>query len=276
MEVVLEYVLLDNFLIDLMLLVLANKILALPTLKLGVVLASSFGAGFAVISPLIRVGGVLAVIIKLFMGFIITWMSGLSCKKLWLKFLVFVSLIFLFGGAVVAIFSFLGVSVYDSLYLGYVSSLPLGTLLISAFFFACMMFRLVKRVLYRAFVMSNSIELYLELNNRRAKLRSFVDTGNVLHNSAGLPIVVVPFEALDKWFTPKEQIKIYLNKLNTLSLANTEILRVNSMGKSYEMRVFDCIAEISKIKRRVSLGVSMASLDLRGCDCIIGKELAEV
>ena len=135
MEIIIEYVLLDNFLIDSLLLILTNKILKIPINKAGVILAGIFGAGFAVVSPLIKITGILAVLLKLLIGLIIVWISNLNLNKIFLRFALFTGLTFLFGGLLIALFNFLTINVYDTMYIGYVSSLPLGTIIISILVF---------------------------------------------------------------------------------------------------------------------------------------------
>ena len=63
LEVIIEYVLLDNFVIDCILLYCTNKLLRLPTNKWGIVLASTCGAVFALFSPLLNFDGAYIVLI---------------------------------------------------------------------------------------------------------------------------------------------------------------------------------------------------------------------
>ncbi|MBO5103357.1 MAG: sigma-E processing peptidase SpoIIGA [Clostridia bacterium] len=275
MEIIIEYVLLDNFLIDSLLLILTNKTLKLPVNKWGVVLASMFGAGFAVVSPLIRVSGILAILLKFSIAFIMVLMSNFTFKKVLVRFALFVFFTFMFGGALIAIFNFLGISVYDSLYVGYVSSLPIGTILVSIIVFAVFMFRLINNVFKSRFYNSNTCDVEVELNGKVAKIKGFVDTGNTLHNSLGKPVLVVPEKVLSKWFTPYERMLLLLDE-NKLKLKNYENITVGSLGGNYKMKVFDCSIVLNGENKEIALGVAFGKLNCGGCQAILGQEIAEV
>lgn len=276
MEIVLEYVLLDNFLIDVLLLVLTNKTIKCPNNKLGLVLAGMFGAGFAVVSPLIRIGGVMAVGLKLLVAFIIVWISNLNFKKYLLRYALFVGYTFLFGGAIIAIFNFLGISVYDSMYIGYVSSLPLGSILVSIMLFFIFMFRLITSLIKAKFYSDLSCTILITINNKTQKIKGFIDTGNTLHTSLGRPVVIVSENILNKWFTVQERMDIMLGNIKNLNLQNFEVLTVSSMGANYKMKVFDCTANIKDKNYKIALGVSNRRLGLGDCQAILGKEIMEV
>lgn len=275
MEIVVEYVLLDNFLIDTILLVLTYKTLKLPISKAGIVLASMFGAGFAVVSPLINVDGILAILMKLGVALIIVWISCFSFKKFFSRFSLFVLYTFAFGGALIAIFNFLGISVYDSLYIGYVSTLPLGTILIACVFFAMALFRLISHIFKTRYYSTNSCEVIVKVNNKSAKIKGFIDTGNTLHNSKGRPVMVVPEKALQNWFTPHERLNLMFDK-NLDNLSNIETLNVSSMGGAYKMKVFDCKIIINGEEKVGALGVATGKLKCGDCQAILGQELVEV
>ena len=83
MTVYVEYVFLDNFLIDWVLVTLARKSLKLSAEKRWVCLASVIGATFAVIFPFFRVNAVVGLFIKGAIGLIIVFFSGKfrSCRQ---------------------------------------------------------------------------------------------------------------------------------------------------------------------------------------------------
>lgn len=274
MQIIIEYVLLDNFLIDAMLLYLTDKTLKIPISRLGLITASAFGAGFSVVSPLIRVSAIFLVLIKLSVALVMTYMMNFSHKKILLKFLVFVGYTFAFGGGLIAVFSFLGVSIYDGLNLGYISDLPLGTIIVSSVAFFVFAIRLIKSAVSERFMSQNSCEIIITLNNKSAKIKGFVDTGNTIKNSQGKSVIVINENTLGLWFSVDERLQLLLNK--SLSLRNVESLTISSLGGNYEMKVFDCEAEIKGIKKEVAIGIAPSKIRCGDCLAIVGRDVVEV
>ncbi len=274
MQIIIEYVLLDNFLIDAMLLYLTNKIIKQPLNKLGLVLASAFGAGFAVLSPLIAVGGVWAICIKLAVAMVMAFMLNFTVKKMLVKFVLLVMLTFAFGGALIAVFNFLGISVYDSMYIGYVSSLPLGAIFVSGIVFCVFAVRLIKSVFDKRKYVETTCEIEIGINEKSAKVLGFVDSGNILRTSQGKSVIVVNEETLKKWFSPFERIEIMRGKQSFLP--NCEDLLVSSMGGDYKIRVFDCKVSILGVQKDGALGVALGKIRYGKCEAIISKDLLEV
>ncbi|MBQ7977283.1 MAG: sigma-E processing peptidase SpoIIGA [Clostridia bacterium] len=274
MEIVIEYVLLDNFLIDALLMTLTIKTLRLPFSKAGIMCASAFGAGFAVISPLINVGGILAILMKLSVAFVMAFMACFSLKRVFSRFLVFALYTFAFGGALVAIFTFLGVQVYDAMYIGYVSSLPLGTLLVCAFMFFVAILRLI-RLLKNKRTWGNSVNFEIEILGKRKKVKGFIDTGNTLKNREGKPVVVLPERELSFWFSAHDRMMIMFDKGQSLGLKNLDFIVVGSFGGSYKMRVFDAKITIDGKESEACVGVANGKVRCGDCQAVIGSELLE-
>lgn len=275
MEIVIEYVLLDNFLIDALLMTLAIKTLKLPLSKAGIICSAAFGAGFAVVSPLITVSGILAVLIKLLVAFIMSFMACFSLKRVFSRFAVFVLYTFAFGGALIAVFTFLGIEVYDAMYLGYVSELPLGTLLVSIIIFAWGILRLLKSLKNKK-IWSSSVSLEIEILGKTKKVSGFIDTGNTLKNRAGKPVVVIAENTLEYWFNAHERMAIMFNKAESLGLDNVDFITVSSLGGSYKMQVFDAIIIIDGKKKNACIGIANGKVKCGDCQAIIGNELLEV
>ncbi len=274
MQIIVEYVLLDNFLIDALLLYLTNKIIKQPISKLGLVTASAFGAGFAVLSPIIPVAGIWAILIKFAIAGIMVFMLNFTFHKFFIKYLLFVGLTFAFGGSLIAIFNFLGIGVYDSLYIGYISSLPIGTILVSGVVFLWLGVRSIKAIFKFRQYNEQTCEITIVANEKSATLTGFVDSGNVLHNSSGKSVVVINEDTLKYWFSPFERMQIMLGKDSFLE--NSESINVSSLGGMYTIRVFDCKVSVLGVEKDGALGVAPSKIRYGKCNAIVGKELLEV
>lgn len=274
MEIVIEYVLLDNFLIDALLMTLAVKTLHQPVSKWGIMLASAFGAGFAVVSPLITFEGVFAILLKFSVAFVMSFIACFSFKKILSRFLIFSLYTFAFGGALIAIFTFMGIQIYDSMYLGYVSSLPLGTLLVCVFMFGALCFRLL-RGLKNKKTWGNSVVINLEIKNKVKKIKSFIDTGNTLKDRFGKPVIVLPEKELAFWLSTHERMALMFGKTDNLGLSNIDTITVNSLGGNYKMCVFDANVIIDGKQQNASVGVANGRVKCGDCQAIIGNDLLE-
>lgn len=275
MQIVIEYVLLDNFLIDALLLILSQKTLRQPIFKSGIICASAFGAGFAVVSPLIPFGGIWAVLLKFSVALVMSFMVCFSFKKIFLRFLVFSLYTFAFGGALIAIFSFMNVQVYDAMYIGYVSTIPLGTLLVCGIVFFVGVFRLIISIAKRK-EWERAVDFGITILGKTKKFRGFVDTGNSLKNSRGLAVVVLAEKELSYWFNTHERMLIMLGKTKNLGLENAEFIVVSSLGGSYKMLVFDCVVSLNGVEQKACVGVSNSKIHCGDCTAIVGTNLLEV
>ncbi len=274
MQIIIEYVLLDNFLIDALLLYLTNKLIKLPINRLGLVTAGMFGAGFALFSPIIHVSGFWAVCVKIAVAGVMVFMSNFSLHKFHIKFPLFVGFTFAFGGMLIAVFNFCGVGVYDSMYLGYISSLPFGTILVSGVVFLLFSAKSIKAIFVSRKFTENTCEIRVFANKREAKLLGFVDSGNVLHNSAGKSVIVINEDTLKNWFSPFERAQIMLGK--TTFLPNCESLNVSSLGGQYKIWVFDCKICVYGVEKDSAIGIAPSKISYGKCNAIVGKELLEV
>ncbi len=100
MIVYIEYVLLDNFIIDFLILYAVAKILKLHISKIRFLLALALAVGFAFITPFLNIAGALLFLVKLLMGAIIVGVAFRLCKikQFILSYLCFVFATFLMGG----------------------------------------------------------------------------------------------------------------------------------------------------------------------------------
>lgn len=114
MEVYIEYVAINNFLIDYMLVSLTRKSMKLPYKRAYVFLAAIAGAFFAIITPLFRMNAAYTFIAKFFEGAFIILISGkfTNVRAYIRSFYLFLFFTFAFGGAVFGTFYLCGTS-YD-------------------------------------------------------------------------------------------------------------------------------------------------------------------
>lgn len=115
MTVYIEYVLIDNFIIDYLLLKTTFLLTKTEYKTYRLLLTSVLGSVIALLYPLVNISAIFIVILKLAVGIFLLFISNrfYSVKSVYVNFLVFLSLTFLMGGAIIGVYSIAGLS-YDS------------------------------------------------------------------------------------------------------------------------------------------------------------------
>lgn len=256
MEVVIEYVLLDNFIIDALILYLTNKILNIPINFGGVVLSAFFGALFALLSPMIMVGGWVMIVLKLVVAFLMVFLATFSFYKLFLRFGVFVGLTFLFAGMLIAVCFFAGVNVLQGTNLIYFSKIPIGALIGLGGVFVVLCVKLAKSLYSTAKHSKFIYKVCLTINNKTEVLQGFLDSGNTLKTKDNLPIIILQENELKHWFNFDERMSLLMGHYGGIKIKNPQKIEVCGIGSKTKILVFD--ADNLQIENRnyaVAVGV---------------------
>lgn len=219
MQIWAELAVAENFCMDFTLLYAAKRAVKNTARVRRIALASSLGASFAVLFPLLPVGGVAAVAVKIAAGLLICAVGGrFRSFKDYLKFTAaFMLLSALLAGALYGIFSLAGISYAEGE--GYIfSSVPIGIPL----FCALILILGVKRAVAK-FSSGNKIEVDCKIRaeGNEVELRGFFDSGNRVYLH-GEPVSVVP-EGIAKKLVDVERINEGV-KIHTV--AGSKILKV--------------------------------------------------
>ena len=274
MEIILEYEIIDNFVIDWILLNISLKILKFPICKKRIALSCFLGTIFACVSPLIALIGAWGVAAKLLVAYFMCIIICLSFKagiRLWIAFS---GITFCFGGLLIAVFSYLNIPTNVGLINTYISPLPMGIILGGGVLFSILASKMAKIVRKRNQV--QVLELNIRLNNKKKMVMGFVDTGNLLHSSSGRAVVVVEEDLLKFWLSDAQRMALFLKKFDKTDLSNIEQIAVNSMGATYMMTIFDADIDINGKSMPISLGISTHKLGNKDYKAIVGSEIVEV
>lgn len=239
MEVVIEYVLLDNLLIDAVILYCTNKITKVPTNWWGLFGAALFGALFALFCPLLNFGGLLWIVVKCLVAFIIVLLSNLNLYKIVLRTVCFVLLTFMFGGALIAICYFVGVNVVEGSTLVYFSSVPIGSALGLGCIFVLVLLRLAKSLYTNIRFSQYLINVNLTINNKTIELTGYLDTGNNLCTKENLPIIILKEDSLKHWFSVDERMYILMGKYNLTKLKKPQKIKISGVNAKGDILVFE-------------------------------------
>lgn len=175
MTVYIEYVLIDNFVIDLVLLKAVFAITFKKSNRGRLLFCAFLGAITALLYPAVKVSATLSVILKICSGLIITLLvqKYKSLKEYLIFSAVFFVLTFALGGTVMGAFYLLGVD--------YGSELCIATVFIPAYFIVKGFILLTKRFYKKRDICSYLFKCEITLNNVVVEYVGFLDTGNGLY-----------------------------------------------------------------------------------------------
>ena len=187
MVVYIEYVLLDNFIIDFIILYCVGNVLKLQKNYLRIILASLVGVAFAFTMPYIVLYNIVLFIIKLLMGVIIIFICYKfnNVKSFFLAYTLFIFLTFLLGGICYGLQSFVQTPIVTGNSITYNNSFPISLVVLSVFVF----FILFKN-LYNSIKLKQKIAIIdIFFQNKKLTINALIDSGNqLLDTQTKLPI----------------------------------------------------------------------------------------
>ena len=259
MTVYIEYVLIDNFVIDFLLLKTAFLITGIPVPKLRITFCSLLGAVFALFYPLIVVNKFVIIIIKGLFGLVLAFFAGkFKNAKEYLTFTaVFMGLTFFVGGAIIGVFSLLG--------LDYSADYSVGLMILPVYIFIKSVGRLV-RVFYRKKdVVGFTASAELVFGSQSIKINGFFDTGNALYDGFS-PVIIVSCLTIKPILTPELLKTAKKIRIDTAAGQDEKILLKPSAVVIY-----------SGDKKNIfyNVRVCVADSDFNGYDAILHPALME-
>lgn len=275
MEVYIEYVILDNFIINSIIISLTNLTLRLNLNKTKIFIASIVGTIFAIFMPFIMLNNLLLFIVKLMVGFIIVMcFSKLIFTQILLSYLVFISYTFLMGGMCYFVLTMLNIPVTFSGVLIYSFDIPVSLLILLIYVYYLIISKLIK---YRKNIVNLKFSVVLCKNQKELKLSGFLDTGNQIFDEDGKPIIVISLKSFLKCFPNISILKVATNMVNTCDIENSKYIVISTSNATTKMLTFkaDKIkvldANIVKEFNNITIGVSNSNFNQK-FDCILHSE----
>lgn len=182
MTVYVEYVVINNFVIDFFLLSAAFTITGKTDKAAKRVLAALCGAAFALLFPLVCEWGVISVVLKIAAGLIIVFAGAeySAFKDYYVNAAVFFALTFAVGGGVTGLISLFNVGYGET---------TVALAVIPAYALIKAIKAVVSYVFKRAEEEINCYDCEIAFNGNTVKLKGFMDTGNALFDG-DKPVVV--------------------------------------------------------------------------------------
>ena len=192
MEVYIEYVIIDNLVIDFLLLKLARKSVRIENKNLPIFLSACLGSAIAVLLPLFNLSNGFLYVVKIILGALLALLSGKfrTIREYVLCFHVFLFFTFLFGGATAAVFYFFGKD-FNALDFTYNAEISLGVILAIAFSVFFLSERIIMKIYRKREIAPFIRKCEIEANGEKIQLCGLVDSGNRLyHKKTGAPIIL--------------------------------------------------------------------------------------
>ena len=254
MTIYLEYAILDNMVINILLLWFVFRTIKQKTPKLRVFISALVGTAAALVMPLLTFGGVLALLIKLFVGAAMVFIvQSKSLARFTVFYLLFLVYTFAFGGAMYGIMSMWGIE-----------SLSVGGFLVIGLVAYKLLSTCIKFLNLRHSVNNYLRDIVIHYKDEKFRVTSYLDTGNRLVDpETRAPVVIISLSLFLKMFPEVSIDRVFLNKLTQAGIDDGRYIDFSTVDRNSKMFTFTPqkfeIVEGKKSKacENVRLGVSM-------------------
>lgn len=204
MEIYIEYVLIDNLVINYLILLCVKNTMTLKTSRLNMIFSSVIGTAVACVLPLLGLSNFIVVPIKLLLGLLMVFVVSnyVSFKEYMFAFLLFILYTFLLGGACIGTLLLFGTNIETLSSGGYDGIVPVGIIMLIVSVYVYIIIRVARHLARKRVVTPfiRKVELYIA--DKKLELSAFIDSGNKLIDSkSGLPVIIISYEFLEKYFS---------------------------------------------------------------------------
>ncbi|MEG1922945.1 MAG: sigma-E processing peptidase SpoIIGA [Clostridia bacterium] len=189
MTVYIEYVLIDNMVIDSILLAITSVTLKEKLCFWRLLCGALFGTITAVILSLITLNSYIGLILKLFVGFLMTLITVEHyTKKLIIQhYLVFLAYTFSMGGVILGLLYLIQANVYNALTLNYTFGVPIGVIVGGVAVSIALGVKVAKNLYKKRALSGNRLLPVTVIFDKEYSIVGFHDSGNLVQHN-GLPV----------------------------------------------------------------------------------------
>ena len=277
MEVYIEYVIIDNFIIDLLILLFTCIVLASKTSKIRLLLSTAIGVVGAIFMPFVSLPFFPMFLLKVFIGVIMVVFlkKYATIREFLTHFIMFFTFTFVFGGLCYGICLMLGDSTLGVLVNAY--EFPMGLIVLVIATYLYLLWKLLIYVRNKNKNISLYYDVTLLISGQKHYIRGYVDSGNSIYDD-GKPVIVVSFSSFCKMFKQFPYQNLLLCKADKIPLKNAHFVDYITAGGEGKMLVFDAEELIYKNTSNketrtsnISIGVCKRSFN-SDFDCLLHSE----
>ncbi len=254
MEVYIEDVIVDNFIIDYLILSLTNFSLKQKTPKFKIILSSMIGVAMTILLSKIVLPPIVTIVVKMLTGILmcIVVLQKFSFKNLFLFFMVFLTFTFVLGGFCSFIISLLQRG-------GKGINLPTGLVLLIVVLYCYVLMNVVK-VFYKKQKISKYIyKTQIKHRGKNIKIEAYLDSGNILvDKQTNLPVVIINYKTFNKLLPEIDFEKFMFSKIDCNFGRYIDFDTVSGKGKMFVFQVDEICIDFEGKETKISalLGIS--------------------
>ncbi len=262
MEVYIEFVVLDNLIINYVLLNFVNLTLKLNAKKYLMLLSSCVGMIVAIFLPLLSLHNMVLFIIKLLLGIIMILIikKQKNIKQYLLAYLLFLTYTFVLGGMCFGLMFMLNMKTTFSGVILYNFEIPISLFVLLVLFYSKLLFKLIRNIQKKFVYHTFYYDVKITHNNKSVYISAFLDSGNHIEIDNG-GVNIINLNAFIKLFPNINYQQIILGNLKNCGLKNAEFINVGSAVSSNKMLIFN-VDQIEIIKDDSSVLIQNAKLGL--------------
>lgn len=249
MVIYVEYVVIDNIVINSLILLLTKELLKLKSSKLRILLSALLGTIVALLSPILSSFANLLIKLPLSLLMVLIAFKISGTKKVLITLFTFFAITFLFGGAVLGAGEMLGMRFILNNGVMYEYKFPVGIIVLFCFITFVAMKNIVKFIFQRQNNTQLIYDAILTDNGCKAKASAFLDTGNkiLIDNK---PVCLINYKTFCLLHPTISLTDILLKK--QLGLKNEKYIELESIGSTKQNLLsfeIDCL-EIGKVQTK--------------------------
>lgn len=250
MEVYIEYVIIDNLIIDYLIVFFTGFLLSKKYKPINKLLSILFGVGSAVILPLFSIRFFYLFLIKIITGIlmVVFLKKYANFREFLTTCIALFTTTFLMGGLCMGICNLLGFKIDGGQVLINGYDFPISIFIVFASIYFYLFINLIKYLKHKNKLTNYYFDVKVKQNNKIYYLRGFLDTGNKLLDNSS-PVVIITLKQFLKIFKDYPLEKIPLG----VAPNNPHYLETISVGDKNRLLIID-IDEIS-IKNNEKIGV---------------------
>lgn len=282
MEIVIEYALLDNFLIDMMILIVACILKREKISWWRLCLSSLFGAVCALLMPLLNCANFLLISIKLLIGAVMVLIAHKckSIKKFVLDYFVFISITAIFGGVGIAVLYLLFGSV--TLTNGFAINSPI---FMSAIYIVIFAWGLGIASAFKYFYRKKNrgeftFDIRICCSENHIEEIAYLDSGNTLVDPvSNLPVVIIGLRTFNKLHRGVSLENLLMKKLDEIKIEGAHYIEYSTLNNQKMSMLITPIDKIEMTKKHEKVGLKNCVLGLSfakfqksfGCDILLNQ-----
>ena len=283
MQVYIEYVIIDNLLIDYFILSITQKMCKTNCKNYKLWLIALLGTFISILSPFLS--GVYLVLTKILCSVLIPFLlleknkGKLLFKRFLVVFLCFLLSTMIMGGACIMLCSLLGIDYTISDGSLQIYNFPIGLALLVCFVMYVIVKNLVRNFYSVKHLSKFLYDITLKNEQKTFVCKAFLDTGNrAVDEKTNQPIVLINFSIFSKLFPEIKLTDLLLKRYQNFKLKNMHEIDIKSLSNSSKILVFeiDNIMIDEKVITNFMLGLSLKNFnETLSADCILNPLIFE-